>query len=136
MLFNLGPFEIVVLIIVGLVVFGPERLPELAKDAARMIKTLRDLAQGARTQLRDELGPGVGDLDLRSLNPRVALQKVLFDDEDEPINVEVVPNTSTGATALDLDRLKVDTVDLDKPVTRPVNPLGRAETAPYDADAT
>lgn len=126
MLFNLGPFEIVVLIIVGLVVFGPDRLPDLAKDAARMVKTLRDLAQGARTQLRDELGPELGDLDLRSLNPRVALQKALFDDEDSPINVEPVPTTSTGATA----------IDFEKPVTQPANPLGRAESAPYDADAT
>ena len=115
---NLGPFEIAVLVIVGLVVFGPDKLPTLAKDAARMIKTLRDLAQGARTQLRDELGPELGDLDLRSLDPRVALKRAIFDDEDD----------RTPPAAADPP---------DKPVSRPApRPLARGEVAPYDDDAT
>ena len=79
----IGPFEIVVLVVVGLIVFGPDKLPGLAKDAGRMLRTLRDLAQGARTQLRDELGPEFGDLDLRSLNPRTAIQQAMFDDDDD-----------------------------------------------------
>lgn len=134
MLFNLGPFEIAVLVIVALVVFGPERLPELAKDAARMIKTLRDLAQGARTQLRDELGPELADLDLRSLNPRVALQKAIFDDDDDD------RRSSASGPSLDAEHDLEMPVDLHKPVSssvlRPVEPLGRAEAAPYDDDAT
>ncbi len=134
MLFNLGPFEIAVLVIVALVVFGPERLPELAKDAARMIKTLRDLAQGARTQLRDELGPELADLDLRSLNPRVALQKAIFDDDDDD------RRSSASASSLDAEPDLEMPVDLHKPVSssvlRPVEPLGRSEAAPYDDNAT
>ena len=126
MFFNLGPFEIVVLVLVGLVVFGPERLPELAKDAARRVKTLRELAQGARTQLRDELGPSLGDIDLRSLNPRVALQKAIFDDPDE------AETWTGGDKAADVVTSRAE----DKPVTRPIDPLGRAESAPYDSDAT
>jgi sec-independent protein translocase protein TatB len=80
--FNVGPFEMVVLAAVALIVFGPDKLPQLAKDAARMLRTLRDLAQGARTQLNDELGPGFADFDLRSLNPRTALKNALLGDED------------------------------------------------------
>lgn len=118
--FNLGPFEIAVLVIVALIVFGPDKLPTLAKDAARMIRTLRDLAQGARTQLRDELGPELGDLDLRSLDPRVALKRALFDDDEPPARE---PDDSVS--------------DADKPVNRPaLRPLGRGEAAPYDGDAT
>ncbi len=135
MLFNLGPFEIAVLVIVALVVFGPERLPELAKDAARMIKTLRELAQGARTQLRDELGPELADLDLRSLNPRVALQKAIFDDDDADDR-----QASASAPSSDAEPDLGMPVDLHKPVSssvlRPVEPLGRSEAAPYDDDAT
>ena len=122
-MFNLGPFEIAVLVIVALVVFGPDKLPTLAKDAARMIKTLRDLAQGARTQLRDELGPELGDLDLRSLDPRTALKRALFDDDDD----DKTPAAATPAPA----------VDLQKPVSQPAaRPLGRGEAAPYDGDTT
>ncbi|MEP6851871.1 MAG: sec-independent translocase [bacterium] len=121
---NLGPFEIAVLVIVALLVFGPDKLPTLAKDAARMVRTLRDLAQGARTQLRDELGPEFGDLDLRSLNPRTALQRALMDDEDD-----LEPRGKAGPDA--------PTDIVDKPLSRPVSPpLGRGEAAPYDADAT
>ena len=115
-MFNLGPFEIVVLVIVALVVFGPDKLPTLAKDAAKMVRNLREVAQGARTQLREELGPEFGDLDLRSLNPRTAIQRALFED-DQP-----------AARAPDV---------AEKPVSRPASPpLGRGEAAPYDDDAT
>jgi len=81
--FNIGPAELLVLALVALIVLGPERLPGLAKDAARFIRALREMATGARNQLREELGPELADLDLRSLNPRTALQKMLFEDLDD-----------------------------------------------------
>jgi sec-independent protein translocase protein TatB len=79
--FNIGPFELAVLAIVGLIVLGPDRLPGLAKDAARLLRSLRDMATGARQQLRDELGPEFADVDLRNLNPRAAVAKAVFGDE-------------------------------------------------------
>jgi sec-independent protein translocase protein TatB len=79
--FNIGPFELVVLAIVGLIVLGPDRLPGLAKDAARLLRSLRDMATGARQQLRDELGPEFADVDLRTLNPRTAVAKAVFGDD-------------------------------------------------------
>jgi sec-independent protein translocase protein TatB len=82
-MFGVGPMELAVLAIVGLLVLGPERLPGFARQAAQMIRTLRDLASGARQQLRDELGPEFADLDLRNLNPKTAVRRVLFDDEFE-----------------------------------------------------
>jgi sec-independent protein translocase protein TatB len=82
--FNIGPLEFVVLAAVALIVFGPDKLPQLAKDAARMLRTLRDLAQGARSQLNDELGPEFADFDLRSLNPRTAIRNALLGDEELP----------------------------------------------------
>jgi sec-independent protein translocase protein TatB len=80
-MFGIGPMELAVLAIVGLIVLGPERLPGFARQAAQMIRTLRDMATGAREQLRDELGPEFADVDLRNLNPRTAVRRVLFDDE-------------------------------------------------------
>jgi sec-independent protein translocase protein TatB len=82
--FNVGPLELMVLALVGLVVLGPDRLPGLARDAARMLRTLRELATGAREQLRDELGPEFADVDLRNLNPRTAIQRAVFGDEELP----------------------------------------------------
>ncbi len=124
MFFNLGPFEIGVLVIVALVVFGPDRLPTLARDAARMIKTLRDLAQGARTQLRDELGPELGNIDLTSLNPRTALRRALLDDDEDESTAEARSASSAEPAAP------------AQPSPPSQRPLTRGEEAPYDGDAT
>jgi sec-independent protein translocase protein TatB len=80
-MFGVGPMELAVLAIVAVIVVGPERLPGFARQAAQMIRTLRDLSTGARQQLRDELGPEFADVDLRNLNPRTAVRRVLFDDD-------------------------------------------------------
>ncbi len=80
-MFNVGPMELLVLAVVALIVIGPDKLPNLARDAARMIKSLRELATGARQQLRDELGPEFADVDLSNLNPRTAVQRVVFGDD-------------------------------------------------------
>jgi sec-independent protein translocase protein TatB len=80
-MFNIGPMELMVLAVIGLIVLGPDRLPGLARDAAQMIRTLRDMATGARQQLRDELGPEFADVDLRNLNPRTVVQRAVFGDD-------------------------------------------------------
>lgn len=125
-MFNIGPMELLVLIVVGLIVIGPDKLPGLARDAARMLRTLREIATGARTQLRDELGPEFADLDLpdlRRLNPRSALQRAILGDED----------------LRDLDPRRVmsdEPVSMTKSEPPTQRPLGRNEQAPFDSDAT
>ncbi len=103
-MFNqVGWGEIVVLLLVGLFVFGPERLPKVAKDAGRMLRELRRMANAAREDIRGELGPEFADLDVRSLNPRAFVQKHLFDedDEDDPL----IPPYLTRRTPLDKNPL-------------------------------
>src|SRR5437868_15005515 len=80
-MFNIGPLEFMVLAVIGLIVLGPDRLPGLARDAARMLRALREMATGARQQLREELGPEFADIDLRSLHPRTAVQRALLGDD-------------------------------------------------------
>jgi sec-independent protein translocase protein TatB len=132
-MFNIGPMELMVLALVGLIVLGPDRLPELAKDAARMIRTLRDMATGARTQLRDELGPEFADVDLRNLNPRTAIQRAILGDEDLR---GLDPRTAIQRAIMDDDVPAAAPTSLEKKPPPPAKPLGRAESAPYDDDAT
>lgn len=133
-MFNIGPLELMVLAIVGLIVLGPDRLPGLARDAGRMLRTLREMATGARTQLRDELGPEFADVDLRNLNPRTALQRAILGDDDEIRSLN--PRNSLREV---FDEGEDEPVSMQKP-TRPApveqQPLGRGEQAPYDTDAT
>ena len=86
-MFNIGPMELLVLAVVGLIVLGPDRLPGLARDAGRLLRSLRDMATGARAQLREELGPEFADVDLRNLNPRTAIQRAVLGDEIDPASL-------------------------------------------------
>jgi len=146
-MFNIGPFELIVLAFVGVIVLGPDRVPGLARDAARLIRSLREMATGARTQLREELGPEFADLDLRSLNPRTAITQVLLGEElaagGNP--TAAFKRAFLGDPAADAAGHPVVPAADDpqiKPVSRAVTapaavqPLGRNEAAPYDPDAT
>ncbi len=142
-MFNVGPMEFLVLAIVGLLVIGPDKLPNLARDAGRMLRTLRDLATGAREQLRDELGPEFADLDLRSLNPRTALQRAILGDEDDWREADPRRAVRGLFESEDDPRAAVRTAfEEDEPVSLGKQPpaqqlpLGRDETVPFDPDAT
>jgi Tat protein translocase TatB subunit len=104
---NLGWEEILVIAVIGLIVFGPDRLPKAIRDASQMLRQLRTMARGAATDLKAELGPELADFDLRSLNPRRFVEDAIFGDDDPP----------TGGSAV--------------PVA-----LGVNERPPYDSDAT
>jgi sec-independent protein translocase protein TatB len=98
-----------------------------------MLRTLRDLATGARQQLRDELGPEFADVDLRSLNPRTALQRAILGDEDEWREAD------PRRVMRNLFEDEPSTAPADEPVSMtkaPQRPLGRGEEAPFDPDAT
>ena len=80
---GLGWPEMSVLLVLGLFVFGPDRLPGIAADAGRTLRNIRRYLKDMGEDLKAELGPEVGDLDLKSLHPREFLRKHLLDDEDE-----------------------------------------------------
>lgn len=77
---NLGWWEILTLVLIGLFVFGPERLPKLVRDAARMLRQVRRMARNATADLREEIGT---DIDIADLNPKVFVRKHLLTEEDE-----------------------------------------------------
>ena len=92
MLGGLGWPEAAVLLLLGLFVFGPERLPGIAADAGRTLRRLRTYLKGMSDELKAELGPEVADLDLRSLHPREFVRKHLLEDDPE----EGLPVVSRG----------------------------------------
>ena len=87
-MFDIGAPEFILLIMAAVILFGPEKLPEFARKAARVVKYVREIAGNAQEQLGKELGPGFEDMDLRDLNPRTFIQKHLMDDVD-PIVADV-----------------------------------------------
>jgi sec-independent protein translocase protein TatB len=87
---GIGFAEFLVIGVVALLVFGPDRLPEFARQAGRMVRQVRALARNARDDIRTELGPEYADFELTDLDPRRAIRKHIMEawdeDDDEPAN--------------------------------------------------
>jgi sec-independent protein translocase protein TatB len=98
---NLGLPEILLLAIVGLVVFGPERLPRAARDAAKVIRQLRTMSQQAMDDVKGELGPEFADLDLRSLHPRRLIADHVMGGDDEVRDERASESTPAAAAKVD-----------------------------------
>ena len=115
---SIGWGEIIVLALAALFIFGPERLPHLAKDAATGLKRVRSAVTGIREQVNESLGedlPELRDLDLRKYHPRTFIRDQLLGD-DGP----TVQRASVAAAA--------------PPVV--ARPRDRAVPPPFDVDAT
>jgi sec-independent protein translocase protein TatB len=69
MFFDFGAGEILGLALLAIILVGPERLPNLALDAAKLIKKIRAMSQTATSELRKNLGPGFEDLQPSDLHP-------------------------------------------------------------------
>jgi sec-independent protein translocase protein TatB len=140
LLLDINAPEFVLLLVLAVILFGPERLPDLARKAARLIRYVRTMAGSAQEQLSRELGPGFEDLDLRDLNPRAFVQKHLLD-EVEPVIADVKADISdlrdtAAGTRSDI----AGAIDGVKDVSPggPTDSLAEAPPAatPYDAEAT
>ena len=82
-MFDLSLTKLLVLAVIALVVFGPHELPKIAQQAGRALRDLRRIAEGAKADLREGLGPEFQDFDFEDLNPRRFVQKHLLDDQAE-----------------------------------------------------
>ena len=99
-MFDIGLGEILVIGVIGLLVFGPERLPRAAADAAKWLRQLRGMASGARKELADSAGLDLTDAvdsvrELRDLHPRRLAASLLNDDDDD----EPAPRTASGGAS-------------------------------------
>jgi sec-independent protein translocase protein TatB len=113
-MFGVGLPEMAVILVVAVIVFGPDRLPEYARQAGRLLRQLRSFAQSAQDDLRRELGPEYADLKLTDLDPRVAIRKHILE-------------------AMDDDDLAVAAA---AQAARSADVLGPVERPPYDPEAT
>ena len=99
---SIGWPEIFVLALAALFIFGPERLPDLAKDAAQGLKRLRSAITGVREQMHDSMGEDFShlrDVDLRKYHPRTFIRDQLLGDDDAPPVQREGATGSTGVAA-------------------------------------
>ncbi|GAA2401208.1 sec-independent translocase [Streptomyces glaucosporus] len=82
MFFDIGPLELVALIILAVLVFGPDKLPKVIQDVARFVRKVREFSDSAREDIRRELGPEFKDFEFEDLNPKNFARKHLLDNDD------------------------------------------------------
>jgi sec-independent protein translocase protein TatB len=143
---DIGPLELVTIIVLAVLVFGPDKLPKVIQDVMRTIRKIREFSESAKADIREELGPEFKDFDFEDLNPKTFLRKQLDNDElglkeirngfdlkkemaevteavqsaDNPSSSS--PSSSSGSGRLDMTKKPEDPEKDDRP--------------PFDADAT
>jgi sec-independent protein translocase protein TatB len=146
---NLGWGEMLILVIIGLVVLGPERLPGAIRWTAGTVKQARDYVSGATSQLRQDLGPEFDDLreplselqKLRGMTPRAALTKHLLDGDDSLFTgkfdqPDKPQNGSTQAAIKAADSVVPPAAAQRSTATAASEQKPAVVTTPFDTDAT
>ncbi|MFF9123667.1 sec-independent translocase [Streptomyces sp. NPDC014889] len=78
---DIGPLELLTIIIVAVLVFGPEKLPKVIQDVTRTIRKIREFSESAKQDIRSELGPEFKDFEFEDLNPKTFIRKQLDNDD-------------------------------------------------------
>jgi sec-independent protein translocase protein TatB len=143
---DIGPLELVTIIVLAVLVFGPDKLPKVIQDVMRTIRKIREFSESAKADIREELGPEFKDFDFEDLNPKTFLRKQLDNDElglkeirngfdlkkemaevTEAVQSADTPSSSSSSSSSSSGRL-----DMTK---KPEEPE-KDERPPFDADAT
>ncbi|MGA8112792.1 MAG: Sec-independent protein translocase subunit TatB [Actinocatenispora sp.] len=129
---SIGWPEIMVLVLVGLFIFGPDKLPKLISDGVNMIRQLRRMATSATSDLSRELGT---DISIEDLHPKTFVRKHILSDDDQDALIrpfkEIYSDASDTAKSMDLSSSLND--------TRTESTGGTATTTArprFDVDAT
>ncbi|GHD48275.1 Sec-independent protein translocase TatB [Mycetocola manganoxydans] len=104
MFFGLTFEKLLLIGVIAVFLLGPDRLPGYAAKLAQLIRSLRDMARGAKDRMRDEMGPEFDDVDWQKLDPRQydprrIIREALLDDSPGPAPVIKPPSSEAGAAA-------------------------------------
>ncbi|MFE6484656.1 sec-independent translocase [Streptomyces sp. NPDC057757] len=147
---DIGPLELVALVVLAVLVFGPDKLPKMIQDVTRTIRKIREFSESAKADIREELGPEFKDFEFEDLNPKTFIRKQLDNDE---LGLKEIRN------GFDLKKEMADVTDavhgrdsdsasgsgsgsgpsggsVDMAKKREKLDLAKDERPPFDADAT
>lgn len=150
---DIGPLELVTIIVLAVLVFGPDKLPKVIQDVMRTIRKIREFSESAKADIREELGPEFKDFEFEDLNPKAFLRKQLDNDElglkeirngfdlkkemaevTEAVKSADSPSSSAGSSASSGSSGSSAGGRLDM-TKKPEDPE-QDERPPFDADAT
>ncbi|MEV7427268.1 MULTISPECIES: sec-independent translocase [unclassified Streptomyces] len=79
---DIGALEVVTIVVIAVIVFGPEKLPKVIQDVSRFIRKIREFSESAKQDIRSELGPEFKDFEFEDLNPKTFVRKQLMENDD------------------------------------------------------
>lgn len=154
---DIGPLELVALVVLAVLVFGPEKLPKVIRDVSQFIRKIREFSDSAKEDIRSELGPEFKDFEFEDLNPKTFVRKHVMDSDELGLKeirngfdlrkemAEVAdavhgresdpapgPSGASGATPPSLSKGDSTTPDLLRERDEP----RRDDHPPFDSDAT
>jgi sec-independent protein translocase protein TatB len=100
--FDLSLPKLLVLAVIALVIFGPDELPKITSQVGRALRDLRAIAEGAKNDLREGLGPEFADFEIEDLNPERFVHKHLFDDLNADRGAQRQPTRQAAANGTPL----------------------------------
>ncbi|WP_326699671.1 sec-independent translocase [Streptomyces sp. NBC_01754] len=80
---DIGALELLTLVVLAVIVFGPEKLPKVIQDITRTIRKIREFSDSAKEDIRTELGPQFKDFEFEDLNPKTFIRKQLSEGGDD-----------------------------------------------------
>ena len=69
-MFGLSAEKLLIIAVIAAFLIGPDRLPIYAQKLAQFVKSVKRMAEGAKTQISDEMGEDFQELDWKKLDPR------------------------------------------------------------------
>jgi sec-independent protein translocase protein TatB len=127
-----GP-EFILLLLIGILVIGPQRLPEYTQKLANLVREVRRMASGAREQIKEEVGIDIDDVDWkkydpRQYDPRRIIKEALLEDDTKPV--------SAGGPAAVAAAASAAASHTEERPARIIEHLPVGERAPFDSEAT
>ncbi|MET9957778.1 sec-independent translocase [Streptomyces sp. NPDC006326] len=142
---DIGALELVTIVVLAILVFGPDKLPKVIQDVSGFIRKVRALSDSAKQDIRSELGPEFKDFEFEDLNPKTFIRKQLTENEDlreirssfdlrKELN-EVTDAVNSRETAPASGASAVTAATGPDLLKKPAAPAAD-QRAPFDADAT
>lgn len=127
---NLNGGELLLLLILAVIILGPSKLPEYAASLARAVRNLRDMAEGAKSQIKEEMGPAFDDVDWQQLDPRQ------YDPRRIVREALATPSDKAKSTADMAGMVPVDTAATDAGATGAAGETGASRSRGAAANTT
>ena len=131
-MFGLTFEKLLIIGVIAVFLLGPERLPHYAAQLGRLVRSMRDMATGAKDRVREEMGSDFDDMDWKKLDPRQydprrIIREALSD--VDPFAEEKTPAAVVGRAAVNENSAYLQR-------KRKREALGAEEPAPFDSEAT